>query len=363
MKIQKTLVVGLVLISGMVAAVFATLGDTPPPAQPSPASIKAKPLPLAKQPAKPLQPLTQNQALTGLYRGDWGETPIYAQHDRVDYQGAAYLSLADGNQNQPPASSPAFWQFLRPTPTHDEAACLAPAPGANLSDCDFSSAQNLQGLDLHGADLSGARLDGDLGAANLSGADLHGAAVVGSLTIHPETRLDKANMSGLQTGGNNPLIAEAAHLQGVNLNGAGLYGAKLKGADLTGASLKGATLSGADMASAQLQGSNLSKADLTYSHLAAGDLDKANLNQADLTDADLTDAKLSRASLRNANLAGSQLAGADLSGSDLRGANLAQAQGADSAIYDHATDFTAAICPDGVTVDGTQVTTCVGHGF
>jgi uncharacterized protein YjbI with pentapeptide repeats len=87
-------------------------------------------------------------------------------------------------------------------------------------------------------------------------------------------------------------------------------------------------------------------------------LGEANLEQADLSHADF-----SQANVQKANLAGANLTEADFSGADLRGVNLSAAQNTDSAIIDKFTDFMSAVCPDGVTVDGMQVTTCVGHGF
>ncbi len=85
---------------------------------------------------------------------------------------------------------------------------------------------------------------------------------------------------------------------------------------------------------------------------------EANFEQADLSRADFT-----QANLQNANLVATQIAKVNFSGADFRGANLSGAQGAESAMIDNQTDFTAAICPDGVAVDGAQVTTCIGHGF
>ncbi len=301
--------------------------------------------------------------LPGVFRGDWGETPVYDENDRVNYHGAAYLSLSGENQNQPPSLSPAFWRMVKKSADKNEETCFFPGPDAKLSECDFTEGNALKDMDLSGADLSKARLNGELGAANLSGADLSGAAVTGVLVISPDTRIDHANLAGLQSGGNNPLIAESANLVGTNFSNANLYGAKMKGANLDGAKLTGATLTGADLAAARLEAADLSKADLTYANLSAGFLAGSALSQADLTEADFSSADLSLADLHQANLAGTHLAGTNLSGANLRGANLADVQGADSALIDSQTDFMSAICPDGVSVDGTRVTTCIGHGF
>ncbi len=73
--------------------------------------------------------------------------------------------------------------------------------------------------------------------------------------------------------------------------------------------------------------------------------------------------KVALSSLHNANLAGANLAETNLSGADLSGVNLTDAQSTNSALIDSGTNFTAAICPDGVVVDGRQATTCLGHGF
>lgn len=299
----------------------------------------------------------------GVFRGDWGETPTYQKNDRVNYQRDAYLSLQHGNHNNPPDTSPDFWRLVKKAAEFHAENCLNPGPGAKLGECDFTKGMSLNGLDLRGADLSKTRLSGDLGTANLSGANLSGAAVWGSLTISPNTRLDHANLSGLQSGGNNPLIAEQAHLTGTNFTQANLYGANLRGATLDMANLSGATLTGANLSETQMHNANLAKADLSFVQLAGGRLEHAHLGGADLTQADLSDARLGEAELRGANLAGSNLAGADFSGADLSGVNFADAQGAETAHVDGNTVFTGAVCPDGVTVEGIQVATCVGHGF
>lgn len=301
--------------------------------------------------------------LPGVFRGDWGETPIYVKDDRVNHEGAVYLSLLDDNQNQVPALIPAYWQLIKPAKDKDPALCLSPAPGADLGECDFTGDLVLKDLDLSGANLSKARLSGDLGVADLSGANLSRAAVLGSLIIGPDTRIDHANLSGLQSDGNNPVIAESADMNNSNLSNANLYGARMKGVNLDNATLTGAKLTGADLTSAQFQAATLRQTDLTYANLSSGNFSNASLNEANLSESSLIGADFSQANLQQANLAGADLSEADLSGANLSGANFAGGQGAETAHIDRRTNFTSAVCPDGVTVDGTQVTTCVGHGF
>ena len=305
----------------------------------------------------------QIHILPGVFRGDWGETPVYAKNDRVNHEGAAYLSLLDENQNQLPSTSFTFWRMVKKARDSNPEACFSPAPNTDLGECDFTENGSLRGLNLSSANLSKARLNGELGSADLRGANLSGAAVIGSLVISPDTQIDHVNFSGLQSDGNNPLIAESANLTDSNFNQANLYGAKMKGAILDGTTLTGATLTSANLAEASLENANMSKADMAYANLSSGYLAKANLGEANLEQADLSHANFSQANIQKANLAGANLAEADFSGADLSGVNLSAAQNAGSAIIDKFTDFTSAVCPDGVTVDGTQVTTCVGHGF
>ncbi len=301
--------------------------------------------------------------LPGVFRGDWGETPVYVKDDRVNHDGAAYLSLSDDNQNQEPTLNPAYWKLIKPAKDKDPTMCLTPAPGADLGECDFTGDLALKDRDLSGANLSKARLTGDLGFADMSGANLSGAAVLGSLIIGPDTRIDHANLSGLQSDGNNLVIAESADLNNSNLSKAHLYGAKMKGVNLENAILTGATLTGADLTSGQFHEANLSQTDLTYANLTSGRFAHAALNEANLSEANLKGADFAQANLQQANLAGTDLSEVDLSGANLSGANLTGGRGADTVLIDRQTVFTSAICPDGVTVDGTQVTTCVGHGF
>ncbi len=319
------------------------------------------PMPL-EAPAKPAnaRKLQQEQ---GVFRGDWGATPTYQKRDRVNYQRDAYLSLQDGNRNHPPDTAPDFWRRVEKAPEQSPENCLNPGPGAKLGECDFTAGTRWDGLDLSGADLSKARLSGDLGSANLSGAKLSGATVLGSLIISPKTRLDHADLSGLRADGNHPLMAEKAQLAGTRFAKAELYGANFHGATLDAADLSGAVLTGANLAAASLESAKLAKADLSFAQLGGGRLARADLGGADLTQADLSDARLSEARLQGANLAGSTLAGADFAGANLSGADFTDAVGAETAHIDSRTDFTGATCPDGVTVDGVQAATCVGHGF
>ncbi|MDO9104629.1 MAG: pentapeptide repeat-containing protein [Methylovulum sp.] len=303
------------------------------------------------------------EKLPGIFRGDWGETPVYAANDRVNFEGAAYLSLLDDNQNQPPSLSSAYWRMVKAAELKNNGACLLIGPDADLDTCDFAQENSLKDRDLQGADLSQARLGGNLGSANLNGANLSGAAVIGSLRIRPDTQMDHANLSDLQSDGNNPLIAEGATMNKANFSNANLYGANLKAATLTGANLTGATLTSADMRASHMEAADLSKTDLTYARLSEASFTGATLNKADLTEANLSKANFSAADLHNANLAGANLAETNLSGADLSGVNLTDAQGTNSTLIDSDTNFTAAICPDGVVVDGRNATTCLGHGF
>ena len=318
--------------------------------------------------AIPENPATQQnlrkiEKLPGIFRGDWGETPVYVANDRVNFEGAAYLSLLDDNQNQPPALGSTYWRMVKAAELKNAEDCLLILPDAHLDSCDFTQENSLKDKDLQGADLSQARLSGNLGSANLNGANLSGAAVIGSLLISPDTQMDHANLSDLQSDGNNPLIAEAATMDKANFSNANLYGANLKAATLTGANLTGATLTDADMRASHMEEADLSKTDLTYARLSGASFRGATLNKADLTEANLSKANFSTANLHNANLAGANLAETNLSGTDLSGVNLTDAQGTDSTLIDSDTNFTAAICPDGVVVDGRQATTCLGHGF
>ncbi len=300
---------------------------------------------------------------SGIFRGDWGETPVYRRHDRVNHQGAAYLSLENANQNQPPDISPNYWRLLQTLKTAQAENCQAPRQGADLSRCDFSEAVSLKDRQLQHTQMSNARLSGELGNADLSGADLSGASVIGSLVIGPNTRLQGANLSSLQSDGNNPLIAEGANLGQVNLSAANLYGARLKESQLQQAQLTGSTLTGAEMTASHLEGAEMSRSNLSYANLTQAVFTAATLVAADLGEADLSQADFTDANLQQANLAGAELAGIDLSGADLTGANLSGAKSMDSVSIDVRTNFNGAICPDGVSVDGKQVTTCMGHGF
>ncbi|TPQ27361.1 pentapeptide repeat-containing protein [Methylomonas koyamae] len=348
------------------------IGNGAKPIRPQPNAAMANTssnadLALADTDPKTLSPNEPNPApagkLPGVFRGDWGETPIYAANDRVNYAGSAYLSLQAENQNQVPDSSPNYWRWLKTYKAADLETCRNAKAGDDLTRCDYSESTSLKDRNLAGAVLFKARLGGELGRADLSGADLSGAAVIGSLVIGAETRLAGANLSSLQSDGNNPLIAESANLQQTNFSQANLSGAKLAGADMSQAQLAHATMTGAELSGTQLANADMRNSNLSYANLAGAALTDTRLQEANLSDANLNDALLADADLQQANLAGAELGGSDLSGADLRGADLSAAKGSERAIIDSRTQFLSAICPDGVMVDGTQVTTCVGHGF
>lgn len=299
----------------------------------------------------------------GEFRGDWGESPVYALDDRVIYRNTEYRSLENDNQNHPPADHPQFWQAEKQLETADAQACLAMLPGSDMRRCDFSQGDGLKNKNLRGAVISNARLSGELGNADLSGANLSEAAVIGSLVIGPAARADHANLSKLQSDANNPLIGQAA-----DFNHSDFSAANLAGARLTEANLSDANLSTADLGGAQLSRSLLTNANLQHSNLSYADLSAAELGRADLADADLSEANLSEGDFSGAKLTGARLAGADLAGSDFRGANLTgamllAAKNTDSALIDTATDFRGAVCPDGAKVDGYRLDSCIGHGF
>lgn len=297
------------------------------------------------------------------FRGDWGASLSYRKADLVLHDDAKYLSLKADNRGLVPAAHPEAWRLVKDLSDQKGTDCDRPGPAARMGQCDLTKPGGLAGRDLKGASLTKAKLSGDLEGADLTDADLRGASVQGGLTIKPSTRLSHANLSGLYSDGNNKLTAAGADLSGTKLDRANLYGADFKGARLDHASLNNASLTGANLAQAALSEADLNHSDLTFADLSAGSLSGARLREADLTQANLSGADLSSAHLRQANLAGANLAGADLRGADLSSANFAEATGTDSTQVDAHTDFTSATCPDGVTVDGSSVTTCIGHGF
>jgi len=301
---------------------------------------------------------------SSVFRGDWGDGISYRKDDRVVTEDeSSFLSLADDNLGHPPAVTPQFWRLIKKGHPAKPEDCKKLEPSAKLGKCDFTAGENLNGASLAGADLSRAKLAGELGAADLTGANLSHASVQGGLTIRPETKLRKADLTGLQAGAGNQLQAEGADLSEAKLAHADLYNANLPHAQLVKATLKDANLTGANLEAARFDQADLSHTDLSFANLNSGNLQQASLTGANLTDADLTYADLSQAQLKGAVLAGTDLTGANLFGADLQGANLVSAKGAESAHIDSTTNFASAVCPDGVTVDGATVTTCVGHGF
>ncbi len=324
--------------------------------EPDPSPLDDSTNPLQQAPQTTAEPV-------GEFRGDWGETPSYAKDDRVIYNNVEYQSLENDNQNQPPADSPQYWQALKTLETADDAACQARLPGSDMRRCDFSQGNGLKDKNLRGATLSHARLTGELGNADLSGANLSEAAVIGSLVIGPAARADHANLSKLQSDGNNPLIGQAADFNHSDFSAAGLAGAKLGSANLSAGNFSNADLSGAQLNNSLLTHANLQHSNLSYADLSAAELGQADLSAADLSDANLSDGDFSGANLSQAILAGSDSARSDLRGANLNGAMLQAAKNTDSALIDSSTDFSNAVCPDGAKVDGMRIGSCFGHGF
>jgi uncharacterized protein YjbI with pentapeptide repeats len=313
----------------------------------------------------PAAPHRQAKAdpLAGVFRGDWGESLSYAHHDRVIYQGALYLSIIPANQYQPPSLSPLSWRKLKHAPAQDELACQQHNANAQLSECDFSSENSINGLDLHGANLSHAKLSGALGAANLRGAKLRGATVLGTLLINADTQLDHADLSELHSEGNHPVRVESGNLQGIILVKAELYGAQVNASNLSGAQMMGAILTGANFSASDLSAVNLTDAEMSYARLSGSSLSHATLHHAELSSAELSDTDFSGADLKHANLAEADFNHANLEGADLSDANLLAARHTQTTTIDQHTSFTHAICPDGAFVDNSLITSCVGHGF
>lgn len=299
--------------------------------------------------------------LKGVFRGDWGETLIYNEDDRVNYEGNSYLSLS--NENQFPTYSTAYWQKLTNNSSINSNLCENPAPHADLKHCDFSETDLLRNLDLNSADLSHTILSGDLGSADLTNANLSDVSITGSLIISPDTHIENTNFSNLQSDGNNPLIAENALLSSSNFSNANLYGAKMKGAHLENSNFNSAILTSADLETTNFQGANLSNTDFTYSNLTSGIYNNTQAKSGNFTSANLSYANFSDANLEQANLIDADLNGAVLFGTNLQSANLNQARNSHGAHIDKLTNFTNAICPDGHKVNGLDVTSCVGHGF
>lgn len=354
----------MALIFALVVPVTARSDDFPPSKA---IELKAG-ITAAKATPLPKKQRTETSGNTGKkvhgqFRGDWGNTLEYARNDLVLFEDAKYVSLKAQNKGLVPASHPEAWKLVKDLADQKGTDCDRPSPAARMGKCDLTKAGGLAGRDLKGADLAKAKLAGDLDGTDLTGANLSGATIQGGLTIKPSTRLTNANLSGLYSDGNNRLTAAGADLSGTRLDRANLYGADFKGARLERANLSGAALTGANLSQAALGGADLNHSDLTFADLSTGSLSGARLREADLTQANLSGADLSSALLQQANLAGANLAGADLRGADLSSANFTEATGTDSAQVDAHTDFTSAICPDGVTVDGSAVTTCIGHGF
>lgn len=260
--------------------------------------------------------------------------------------------------------------------------------GVTFNRCDLNAA-NFTGADLTltqfwGTDLAGV----DFTAANLTGADLSTALNIESVESLDNTRLDRANLTGLHfsqqgLGGaryhrallglssfDNAILhgtdmreveisgATFTHVEAhyINLTAAtgdgfsatdcDLTGAKLHGADMTGASFERTTLNKVDFTEAKLtaarivdcdaEAANFTRADMQGALLLEGTsmvdatftharLAGATAHDVDFTDCVLSHADLRGADLRHANFSFASLDHTDLRGADLRGANLTSA--------------------------------------
>ncbi len=173
-----------------------------------------------------------------------------------------------------------------------------PAPGNDLRDVDFSSA------DLSGADIRCSSLDG----ANLTDATLYGTRFNGSdltaVTFSPQpkwsrddryrTVLDNARIPFTALGKDWSHL----HLTGANLVGLG------PGSDLSGINAVNIVFERAPMVGCLCQGADFSGADLTAAHLNDADLSGCKLIGTTLYAADLSGATLKGADMTRAKLGG-----------------------------------------------------------
>lgn len=271
--------------------------------------------------------------------------------------------------------------------------------GVTFNRCDVSSA-NFTDADLTltqfwGTDVAGV----DFTNANLTGADLSTALNIESIDSLDNTRLDRANLTGLNfsqqaigTASYSRALLGLSRFDDVILHGADMNRADLSGAsfsnveardinlsettahgftathcDLTDATLHATAMTGARFDHTTLNNVDFTDADLTGGILGDCSVEAANFTRADMqgmiiaddvsmvdatftqarlagataTGVDFTDCVLSHADLRGADLRGATLSYASLDHTDLRGADL---RGADLT----SASFT------GATIDGAK---------
>jgi Collagen triple helix repeat (20 copies) len=99
---------------------------------------------------------------TGLtFQGSWSLITIYATGDAVNFGGSSYISLADGNVNQSPDTSPAFWSLL----------AQAGATGAtgDIGPTGATGSQGIQGIQGIPGTIGPQGLTGATGATGATG--------------------------------------------------------------------------------------------------------------------------------------------------------------------------------------------------
>jgi len=281
--------------------------------------------------------------------------------------------------------------------------------GYDLALADFQGLNlawaNLTGVFATGIDLRGAAIGGMV----ITGADLRSAYVSGTQLKSTNHNWAGTNFEGVlvllngtdfTTGGYTftgstfgTFNFTDANFAGVDLSGVQMpsYGVTFTNANFTGTIIRGADMWNAKgFTAAQLLSADR---DWTGTHLPQGpltgaiaaenldfvalgaqmvgtwmyrwDLDGSNFAGMDLSDTVflhnwMRDTDFTGANLSDASLVESLMSGADLSGANLTGADMSNVTGLP---HGGATaNFIGATCPDRVVVDGTNVTTCVGHG-
>lgn len=212
------------------------------------------------------------------------------------------------------------------------ASDCAPAPNADLANCDFSFA-DLANADLRGSNLSNA----DFASADLTNANLAGANVAGSkLSSATITNLSSGFLTGTPASLPSGWKLIKGYIAGptANLTNATLTGATLTGLNLSSANLEGVK-SGGVIGTPTLPGNwrtffgyligpkaNLSGAQLKLQQMQAFNFAGANLDGADLSGATIQAANFSGSSLVGANLSKTSVSNAVFTNADLTRANL-----------------------------------------